>query len=182
MESANQEIRARGEEPVALSVQPSGAEIAQPSRSSLTEGEANKEPDPDGKIERDSAQWITARATVVPGSIQPGESVRVHVQWEPKKLAHWNNEAEPSQVWLDLPDGWSAEKRLFELPLPAEPESSEVRKLEFELKTPSDAKDTTISIYSLYYVCEDRGGTCMFRRHDLAITIRITDSAAPFSR
>ncbi|MEM7474828.1 MAG: hypothetical protein AAF483_07535 [Planctomycetota bacterium] len=182
VEEAREEIAKRGEEPIALVVPPSGAEIAQPSRQSIASSDSAVEPDPQGKINRDLESWIECEATVVPGSIRAGQAVRVHLQWTPQEMAHWNNEAEPVQIWIDLPEGWTAAKQLHELTQPAAAESTETRRLEFELNTPVEAKSTELTGYCLYYVCEEQGGTCMYLRKDIKIPIRIEPDAFRFGR
>ena len=180
VEQANADIRERGEEPIKLSVPPSGAEIAQPSRAKLAGTKTESEPDPKGAFDRDSAvggSLIASRTVVVPGKIKAGENVRVHLEWQPNKLAHWNNEAEPVTVWLGLPDQWDAERQLWTLPQPKKIESREARRLEFELQSPKNAKSTVLKGYALYYVCEDVGGQCLYLRQDFSISVEVESSS-----
>ena len=37
------------------------------------------------------------------------------------------------------------------------------------------AKYPTIPAYTLYYVCEDVGGACLYRRQDLAIEVNVVE-------
>src|SRR5262249_9321156 len=102
VETAEKDLRARGEKPVPLAVRPGGAEIAQPVKALAAPAEA-RAPDPDGKVHRDKDGLIRAEVTVAPARVRPGQAVRVHVVLRPdaKKLAHWNNEAEPLRLWVD---------------------------------------------------------------------------------
>jgi len=45
--------------------------------------------------------------------------------------------------------------------------------VEFEVKGPGQklAQQVTLSAYALYYVCEDLNSVCMYRRHDVPISI-----------
>ncbi|MEC8554032.1 MAG: hypothetical protein VXZ82_03390 [Planctomycetota bacterium] len=177
VELATAEIRKRGEEPIKLSVPPSGAEIALPSRAKLTVSNTASEPDPRDAIDRDRGILIANHSVVVPGKIKAGANLRVHLEWQPNKLAHWNNEAEPVAVWLDLPVDWAADNQLWTLPQPNEIESRETRRLEFELQSPQDAKSIMLQGYALYYVCEDVGGQCLYRRQDFSISVEVESSS-----
>ncbi|MEM7559037.1 MAG: hypothetical protein AAF394_07925 [Planctomycetota bacterium] len=180
VEQATADIRERGEEPIKLSVPPSGAEIAQPSRAKLAGTKTASEPDPKDAIDLDlgvGGSLIASRTVVVPGKIKAGANLRVHLEWQPNKLAHWNNEAEPVAVWLDLPADWGAEQQLWTLPQPKEIESRETRRLEFELQSPKNAKSTVLKGYALYYVCEDVGGQCLYLRQDFSISVEVESSS-----
>ena len=168
---AREEIIARGETPIALAVEPEGAEIATPSRAFKTTDAKN--PDPDGKINRDDKKLIEINQVTVPAKVKAGQTARVHLDLRPGQKGKWNNEASAAQVWINAPDGWQLERPLFELKQPPEAESTEVRRLEFEVKLPKDAKSTTLSGYVLYYVCESEDGTCLYLRQDLKIPIAI---------
>ena len=47
--------------------------------------------------------------------------------------------------------------------------------MEFELKVPEGASTGPVRVpaYALYYVCEDATGTCIYRRQDLALELRV---------
>ena len=52
--------------------------------------------------------------------------------------------------------------------------SQEVRTVEYDATLPAAAGTrVTIPGYALYYVCEDVNGVCMFRRHDITVTIPV---------
>jgi len=190
---ARAEITARGETPVAITVEPSGAEFAQPSKV-FVEAEAAAEtaggPDPDGRIARDDAGFITVETVAVPAVVKPGSAVRVHVifrpatsakaHWNKSANAHWNNEAEEMSLWVDPPEGWAVSRRGQTVPNAATAVSREDRAIEFELRVPADAPAGTVvvSAYTLYNVCEDADGVCLYRRKDLAIEITIESGAS----
>lgn len=172
---ARAEITARGDEPIELSVEPVGAEIAAPAKR-VERGQADvTAPDPNGRIWRDRGEFVEATAIGVPGTIAKGEAVRVHLQFSVTRTAHWNNEAEPLKVWIELPEGWTAKSPLLTATQPDEPESRETRRIDFELGSPSDAEVHEIEAYALYYICEELGGQCLYRRQDLSIPIRFRD-------
>jgi tetratricopeptide (TPR) repeat protein len=167
---AREEILARGETPIPLTVEPSGAEFAHPLEGTRPEEGPRKEPDPGGRIHRDRDELIRVEASVVPATSDRG-SFRVHVVFRPdrEKKAHWNNEVDGLVVWVDAPRGWTVDDPLQVLPLPPEPVSQEDRRVEFELKREAGASEATAAAsgYALYYICEDVIGTCLYRRRDL---------------
>ncbi|MFT5522967.1 MAG: tetratricopeptide (TPR) repeat protein [Pirellulaceae bacterium] len=174
IEQAKTEIRARDEKPVQLSVEPTGAEIAQPSREFSTVETAAKSPDPEGRITRDLSSMIEVESVVVPFSLQPGGAGRVHVSFQPRTNVHWNNEAEPLRIWLEAPKGWNLQQRLLHADGSKSAESDERRSIEFEVQSPSNANSSvTLKGYALYYICEDAGGQCLYRRQDFEIEVKV---------
>jgi tetratricopeptide (TPR) repeat protein len=173
VETAEKESRGRGDKPVPLAVRPRGAEIAQPLKA-LAEPAEVRAPDSDGKIHRDKVGLVRAEVTVAPSRVRLGQAARVHVVFrlEPKKQTHWNNEAEPLRLWVDPPQDGHVSDRLLQAPAVREAVSTEERALDFEVKTPKEARDKTrVNAYALYYVCEDKGGKCLFLRLDIPIEI-----------
>ncbi len=177
VDQAIAEIKQRGEKPVSLVIKPYGAELASPTRrfESHPSQEAVPEPDPGGRIYRDERRLIATEAAVVPATIAPGESARVHVTFRPSDelKAHWNNESEPLRLWVGTPEDWEISAKLLEAPQGLMPETQEVRRIDFEIQTPQNTPTGTITIpsYALYYVCEDVGGVCLYLRQDIEIPI-----------
>ena len=174
--TAASEIRARGEKPVELKILPTSSELAGPGGSPENDKLDVNPPDPQGKILRDRQRLILTEVTVIPPQIKPGQTVRVHVTLRPnKKLkAHWNNEAEPLKLWIDPPDGFKARPQLIVAQQGNKPETSEPRNMEFEIQAANAASGTaTMSVYTLYYVCEGSGGTCNYLRQDIPITVTV---------
>jgi len=172
---ARAEITARGEQPWPLPVQPSGAEIARPLREFRSAAEM-PEPDPKNRITLDK-QYVAAETTVVPATVAPGGSVRVHIHLRPiaRTEAHWNNEAEDLLVWMDPGPGWEIDARKRTWPRPPAAVSRELRTVEFEVKVPVDAEpgERKIPAYALVNVCEGVDGTCLYRRKDLPVTVTV---------
>lgn len=167
---ARSEIAGRGEKPVKLEVEPGGAEIAKPSRSfDITADAVN--PDPNGQVNRDTKQLIQISTVTVPARTKPGGTVRLHLSFRPASGVHWNNEAEPVQVWVDPPPGGTLQKTLSTLPLARTAESSEVRRTEIEVKIGVNSAPLHLQGYALYYACEEETGTCMFLRQDFRIQV-----------
>jgi hypothetical protein len=176
---ARREIVARGETPSPLRVEPGGAEFAYPSKVFDSGTDTPAEPDPEGRIFRDRQGLIRAEVTVVPENLRPGQTGRVHVVFRPdrSKKAHWNNEMEDLAFWIDTPEGWQVDKRRLTVPRPPEAVSTEPRRLEFEFKCPENASGKVVlPAYSLYYVCEDVNGVCLYRRQDVPIKITVNSS------
>lgn len=172
---AESDIRKRGETPVALPVRPDGAEVAQPTKAFAAVKDAPTDPDPKGKVNRDTGS-VTCEAVVVPAAVKPGQSARVHLTFRlaAKKTDHWNNEAEPLRVWADPPAGVAVSERLIAAERPKAATSTEPRTIGFEVQVPTDASRTVrIPIYALYHLCDDAGGTCRFVRLDTAVEIPV---------
>jgi len=176
VQTAAREIRARGDEPVELTVLPTSSEIADPDSSPDNEQLDVKPPDPQGRIFRDRQRLILTEVTLIPPRIKPGGNIRIHITLRPdsKLKAHWNNEAEPLKLWIDPPPGWKAQPQLLTAPQGDKPETSEPRHIEFELHAANDASGTSaLSAYALYYVCQGAGGTCSFLRQDIPVTVTV---------
>ena len=177
MPTARKEITARGEEPAVLAAEPSGAEFAKRIRKFESDPDKQKQPDPEGKVDRDQDGLIEIQSVVIPGKVNPGKSTRVHVQLRTtsKEDSHWNNESEPLRVWVDPPEGWSIDSHLLVAPNLKVATDKKPRSVEFELKVPEDAStgEITVKAYALYYVCKGSDGTCVYLRQDLEIKLKV---------
>lgn len=173
--TARKEIHARGEIPMPLSVEPAGAEIANPEKAFEAAQSSFKEPDSQGRIMRDNGQFVKVETTVVPNTRATEVSGRIHVVFRPNpsNKVHWNNESGGMVFWVSSPVGWKVNQRLTTIPNPPQIVSQEVREVEFEVRGPerNPASAVTLPAYALYYVCEDVNGVCMYRRQDVPITI-----------
>jgi hypothetical protein len=175
---ARAEISRRGEPPVPLTVEPYGSELAGPVRDILVAKSVPTEPDPKGRIHRDKERLIEAEVAVVPRRVRPGQVARVHVTFRPSAAhkARWNNESTPLWVWIAGAEGWTISTRLLEAPQGGQPESVEVRRLDFEVKAPSTAEGKTrLAAYALYNTCEEEGGRCLFLRQDLTVELDVAN-------
>jgi hypothetical protein len=170
---ARADIIERGDTPHPLPVEPGGAEYADRAREITTEGDGATEPDPEGRIDRDLDGLVRIKPVDVPSTAAGDRARRVHIRLSPTEQAHWNNEVEPLEVWIDPPAGWTADARRRTAPQGQGAVSSETRTVEFELEPPADAAGPLlVPGYALYYVCEDADGTCLYRRQDFVIEIR----------
>lgn len=179
VETARQEIEARGGTPWPLPVEPRGAELATPSRE-FDVAEAPTPPSNADRIRRDQKGYIELEATVVPAAIRPGSSARLHLVFRPGKTlqSHWNNEAEDMTLWLQAPDGWKLDRSHLTHPNPPQLVSDEARHFELEVQSPEDAAGSVVlSGFALYYVCEDVKGACLYRRQDISVQLRVGRSA-----
>ncbi len=178
---AREEILARGETPVPLVAEPSGAEIAQPARNKSgksTEKQDGTHPDPDGKLHRDTAGLVNAEAVVVSSTSGNKPGYRVHLTFTPdtKRAAHWNNESGEAAFWLEGTAGWNVSAPVATLPVPEDPDatSEEVRTVEFEVFPDGEKAATTpgrIRGTLLFYVCEGADGVCRYLAKDIEIAI-----------
>jgi tetratricopeptide (TPR) repeat protein len=175
--TAREDIRGRGETPVSLDVEPAGAEFAAPVKNFAAAATPAREADPRGRILRDQEDFIRVEITAVPASIAPGSSARFHIAFRPnlQKKAHWNNEVGNLVLWISPPERWLPESRYFTISNPPQPVSQEVRLMELEVKSPEGAQPGFVTIpgYALYYVCEDVNGTCLYRRQDIKLKIKV---------
>ena len=109
--------------------------------------------------------------------VAPGEVARVYFVLRPNAAvqAHWNNEVDPLLVWVTPPDGWQVDRNGLTTTPPPEAVSSETREVQLEVKVPPEADGPRgiLSAYSLYYVCEDVDGVCLYRRQDLSVPVRL---------
>jgi hypothetical protein len=162
IEQARKEIRARGETPLALRVEPRGAELID-NRSKGNLGHSDK--DPDGKIQRDSKRRIAVETMVTPPYAKPGERVRIRFVFR-AGTAKWNNEGEPLTV--------SVGGKVVEAELVHDraklAHSGETRVLECEIEVQKGQK--SVKAYALYDVCIDDEGTCVYLRKDIEIPIK----------
>ncbi len=171
--TARAEIEAWGETPIALPVEPRGAELASPARFGSS-GESAIEPDPDGRIRRDPGEFVRVEVTTVPLRIDPSGTARVYLEFRPnpRKKAHWNNEVGGLVAWLDPPDGWEVDRQHVEVSPPPRPVSDESRRVEFEVRSPDQVRaPVELAAYALYYVCEGIQGQCLYRRQDLSVEL-----------
>ncbi len=176
---ARQQISERGESPVEMTVELSGAEIANPSGSFLKDGSPKAEPDPDGRIVRDQGQYINMDHVIVKSTKAEDLAARIHVRFVPNQFnkTHWNNEVGQLELWVSVPSGWETSSRFFTVANPKKAVSIENRKLEFEIqgKELPESGKLNIPAYALYYVCEDVDGTCLYRRQDILIEVNFTN-------
>lgn len=178
---ARQEIRDRGEEPLALSVEPGGAEFAYPAEEfTHSNGHvAEVHEDEDARIHRDEG-LVRLQRIAVPPSVLPGESLRLHFLFQLRGEAHWNNETEPLALVLeDAPPGWQWATRRLWSEQPAEPTSAEERHLEVEIQAAEEAAPGSVALrgYALYYVCEEASGVCLYRRQDFCVEVEVMSAA-----
>jgi hypothetical protein len=180
VDEARREIERRGETPVTLVVEPGGAELAPPAKDGpVTSAEQTRSPDPQGRVTRDD-RLINAEATLIPAQVRSGQPLRLHVLFRPntEREAHWSNEGEPMQVFVDLPAGWTASERLIVIAPPPQAISKEPRVVEFELVAPqrAPAGQVSVPVTALFGVCEGRAGQCLHRRKDLRAVVEIVRS------
>ncbi len=193
---ARDDIKARGEEPIVLATEPAGSELIAPPRrrrkgrsasGPLSDGRGAvaemKNPDPQGKINRDKAHMVNIEVVVTPARVQPGQRVRVRTTFRlhDKSRPYWNNEArEGLAMWVDPPKSCALGEGRLTYTNPPEAESQETRILEFELAVNKDAPpgEVTLPAYALYYVCQNKGGKCLYLRQDFDVRF-VVDPQAP---
>jgi len=188
---ARKEIKARGETPVQLAVEPAGSELAPPAKArgadgnrsaSSVAGSAPSCRETNESLHRDDRSYVAIESIVTPARVRPGQRVRVRVEFQlnPKTRPYWNNEARELAVCLEVPPGLSLGEGSLVFPNPSKAETQEDRAVEFEVTIADEAQPGVISIpaYALYYVCENKGGKCRYLRKDFTVSIEIDPTAA----
>jgi hypothetical protein len=174
--TARAEIRARGETPLPLLVEPGESEFASPVANAARIRKSS-EPDPQGRLRRDQGEFVAIDTTVAPLAVKAGEQARVHLTFRPNiaRKAHWNNSVDPLTVWLKLPEGWSADRTPVVIPNATDEVSQETRSAQFQVRAPASAPagDAKIVGYATYYVCEDVHGVCVYRRRDIEVVLTV---------
>lgn len=176
VEQARREIQQRGEQPLPLTIEPTGAELAAPARVAQGPTGVAEPPDPDGKLHRDQGQMVHIQSLMIRSTEPDQRAARVHLVLAPAVDAGlaWNNEAEPLQVWIDAHTKLQVAHRLLEHANPDAATSEERRALEFEVTWPIDVDVDQESLrgYAVYNVCDKTTGACMIRRQDIVIRCR----------
>lgn len=183
VKDAREAILARGETPRQLSAALTAAEVAapQPRQDSDTAAgvRSEVEPDPQGRVDRDHAELFAVESVVVRDTGRAKRAFRVHVLItpQPEALAKWNDEAGPSQLWIEAPPGWRVDRQLNILHSTGAGDEVATRTAEFELRPleeglEADAPEPLAIIrgYLLYQVCHGEEGLCTYLRRDIEIT------------
>jgi len=170
-EQAREEILARGESPVVLLAELTGAELAEPRRGAPPATDIPDEPDPKARIHRDEVGLIeieSATAFDTSGK-QPIASVHISLRTNRGRKAHWNHEAGPLvEVWVDAPT-----PRLMRIESRDDVATSEgLQLLNFEIELPAGETEMILPSYALYYVCEGEAGKCVYLRQEFEILIQ----------
>lgn len=179
---AREEIEQRGEVPVPLRSEPTGSELAAKRERELAGGRGDGEgdaPDPRGRILKDPGKLVGFRSVAVPSRVEPGEPARVHMRFQPKRDAHWNNAAGPTVVWLEPDADCSLDQQYHELARAEAETSEEPRALEVEVRCDGAGGDRKgVSGYALYYVCRGESGPCLYRRQDIRAEVPLAPADA----
>lgn len=170
IENAVADISARGETPIELTVRLSGAELALPMKQDLPATSA-KNPDPSAKTELLDNGQVSFSKSLVPSRVKTGETVRVHLQFDPSKDIKWNNESTPMQVWINGSDQGTCSTQLMQVNNAKTAVSKESRVVEFDFQTKENSSDVELTGYALVNICEDESGQCLFRRFEFKIAI-----------
>ncbi len=177
--TARLDLREQGVEPIRLSVEPGGAEFAHPSAGFEVRDVSVENPDPQGRIFRDSENLIQIDSVAVPSRLRAGEAVRIHLRMTPdeKKKVHWNNEVEDLKLWTEGVADWQIQSRFHRYSVPEQAVTVEARTVEFELQAPEGTPPGIFTLrgYALYYICEDVGGQCLYRRQDFEVPIDVVN-------
>ena len=167
IDEARRDLVARGEELPRLTSRLTASERLD---AGAREGDRDAEtaPDPEAKIPN-GADWVRVESAVARHTGDASGPARVHLDLRPVGDVHWNNEAGPMLVWIEAPESWKPTERLFECPVPKTIESTETRRIDFELTPPADAR--ALKGYALFHACSEKDGTCVYLRKDFEIEL-----------
>jgi hypothetical protein len=168
VERARSELRARGEEPAALRVEPSGTELAGPRRREPRGAPPGGEPDPDRRMPALAAAALSVEAAVV-GNTEEDPTVRVHVRLTPGAESAWNDEGEAAEAWIRAPEGWE----LVDGPraaIAAAGGAAAPRRLEFELRRTGEGGGAAEG-YVLLDLCTGPEAVCARWRVDFRVPL-----------
>ncbi|MFQ5413117.1 MAG: hypothetical protein ACE5E6_01535 [Phycisphaerae bacterium] len=182
VDEARAAVRARGDTPVTLAVEPLGSEIAPPDRGATNQSAPTvPDPDPEGRLRRDAAHLVGIEPVVTPHRVRPGRRVRVRLTFrlDERTKPFWNNEYKGLVTSLVLPSGLSVTESALRYPNAARPETREVRVLECEIAvgTAVAPGNLTLPAYAVYDVCENERGVCHHLRQDFSIVVHVDPSA-----
>ncbi|MHC4548257.1 MAG: hypothetical protein ACYTEZ_05715 [Planctomycetota bacterium] len=174
VEQARAEIRARGEEPVPLRVEPRGTELI--GRGPVPTVQAI-DPDPERKVPIDPG-LVEVESIVAPSPVRPGHRARVRVVFRIRD-GWWNNESDPLTLHVEPAEPLTLMEGLLSHPNAGEPETKETRILEFEVEVAAGAPAGThgVRAHALFNVCEDRGGVCRYLRRDFHVKVTVSPEA-----
>jgi hypothetical protein len=161
VEQARREITARGETPVTLRVEPRGSELID--RASKAE-QKHRNPDPDGKLDVDTEEYLKVETVVIPPVARPGAQVRIRFICVLRR-ATWNDEGEPLSITVN---GKVTEADLVG-------GSGEMRLLECEVEVPADG--SKVSAYAAFDICIKKTGVCCYLRQELKIPLKVDANA-----
>ena len=170
---ARVDITKRGDKSHPLVAEPSGAEFATPSRSARENNtSAQKHPDPEGKVSRDTKALVSQRTVIVTSTNKRKSAVRVHLTLQPAPNTTWTNDAGNISFHLAPDSGLEIQ----DLKIPKRPQkdsSAETRVIEFEIHPKAGAKlPKTLNASVFYYVCTKTDDTCKFLAQDIEITLK----------
>lgn len=187
VDRATEEIVARGEEPPSILVPLTGSEVAGSTKElPLLEAE-DAHPDPDEGVPRDPGRLVRIESAAALHTGVAGDRVRapvgtsrIHVVLRPDedRAVHWSNDAGPTLVWVEVPEGWNLRRNLHVISGPGEV-SDEVRRLDFEVRPPlGPPTPGEVRGIAFYYVCEGKSGECTYLAQEFVVPVPLPAAGA----
>ena len=165
VEEARKELQAAGKTPHPLQVEPSGSELAQPSKSGKQATKAPRYPDSKNRLPNES-KLLGITVTTIPHT-DDRKKGRLHLLLTPSKEGHWSSGAQEVELWYRPKSGAPIFLTSEITPLPADQEtSSEPRVLEGDFSLPKNATGDLVLFFSL---CETENAVCRFLKTELPI-------------
>lgn len=174
VEEAVADLRARGVDPGVEVDELTPAERMLPQE--VRPVSTRAEPDPEGQITRAQDALLVRQAVAFHSQEDDGARTgMLHLELQPGPGFQWNNEAEPTLVWVDVgdqqDDTWIGTNFLTDGGgLPEAESTDEVRRFSLEVRLPAGQERATFEAYALFYVCGE-DGVCLYRRADLELVV-----------
>lgn len=168
VETAQKEIVARGEEPVALKAKLTGTEVASPRQAANSAKDKPENPDPEAKILKDE-KFLAVTATTVPAVTKSKKQMRVHLHCSIEG-AKWNDEAPGMQVWIDDSSDGAPESRLLEYSVGNQKPGS-TRTVDFEFQLADAKQPAKVRGFVLFHCCDD-SDVCFYYRKDFELPVQ----------
>ena len=165
VQEARKDLQAAGKTPHSLQVEPSGSEVAQPSRRGKEGGQPPRFPDAKDKLPNNS-NFLEVTVTTIPHT-DDNKKGRLHLLLTPSKEGHWSSDAQEVELWYRPKEGAPIFLTNEITPLPANLETSSLpRVLEGDFSLPKNPSGDLVLFYSL---CETENAVCRFLKTEWPI-------------
>jgi tetratricopeptide (TPR) repeat protein len=168
--TAREEIKARGAVPLPLTTEPSGSEMASPTKEAATRKNDQLYPAAGGDIPS-GEEAVTLETTLIPHTSREGRdgSYRLHLRVTPQQAHHWTSDAQEASLWLLL-DGQGPQLLTRDITkLPADQEiSTSARILESGISA-EEAEKGQLALF--YYICSDTPPVCSFLQSTIELSL-----------
>ncbi|MHC5009790.1 MAG: hypothetical protein ACYTG6_02440 [Planctomycetota bacterium] len=178
VERAREEIRARGEVPVALPVALTRSERAGRDGAAEPTDDPVPAPDPEGTVPTEGAELIEVESAVAFDTSGRSGAAEVHLTVGPgsAEQATWHADGGEVAMWIEAPEGWTLRPQRMIAPPPGPPSATpgaDRLHFECEVRPPEDFDgEATLEGYVLCPVCRTEDGVCLYVRKEFVVRLR----------